>query len=669
LAIPRVCCAVLLLMLGCSTASAADVVLQAGASCRSASCHAGIAAGGINHVDTDNGSSCTVCHAPTTPTSHEFQFAETGAALCTRCHEGLLDGSSVQPLAALGLCTTCHRMHRAEHPNQLQASADTLCPSCHLKTGSREGRIAHLPAAQGQCLMCHDPHSSNNPKQLVEPVPELCFQCHDKEQRDEDGTRLPAVKPLFEGNLNKHPSFARGQCLLCHEAHDSENYRLQKEPYPEGMYAKFTPETYFCVNCHGLKTFTEPRTLTETQFRNGNLNLHFRHVDKEKGRSCSACHHHHASDRDSLITHRVEFGNRYIEIMEFSRTETGGSCSPSCHKTMRYDRVEPVENALLVTQRTGVDATPEELKQSPEPLDGAAIFEKRCVGCHGIGAAGKVGPNIVGASADRIRGALQSNPMMWVLRSLSNREVEAVAQFLARGPVFSLRTEHAEALDGHTLFETICAGCHGLDAKGAYAPEIRGKSSEQIKEAIGRVPEMSVLVALTESEIEEIADVLPSRPELATTLPAGQAPTTGTDAEALFATRCAGCHGPGAGGGLNGLAPRIVGAPADLIRDAISRVDMMSPLASLTDAEIMGLSAHLERLAIDRGGLGERLFGERCAACHGAEAHGGLAGLAPDINGASSERIQQAIQRVPMMAPLGTLAAEDIEAVARYLTE
>lgn len=658
----------------CADAVWAAVVLEPGASCMNSSCHTDNATVGNNHLMTGQGKSCGICHTAADPAKHEFQFTASGGELCTRCHAPLLNAEYKHVPAALGLCTTCHKIHRAEHAKQLQSAPETLCKTCHVQIAPPDAKTLHEPASQGRCADCHDPHSSNSTKQLHSPVPELCFGCHDQQQPHDDGTLLPAVKPLFDdATLNKHPAFSRGQCLLCHEPHDSENYRLQKDPYPESLYARFSAETYFCVNCHGLKTFTEARTLTETGFRNGNLNLHHRHVNKAKGRSCRACHHHHASDRDALVTGEVSFGDRYIEIADFSKTESGGSCSPSCHKAMRYDRIQPVDNRLLVSERIGTDATPEELQRDPSPIDGAAVYEKRCVGCHGIGAAGKVGPEILGATAERINSALATVPMMWVLSSLMSAEIDAVAAFLSSGQIFSFQSTD---VDGNTLFATICAGCHGMDAKGAFAPEIRGVSSEKIKQAIAKVPEMKVLAALSTSEIQAVADALPKRSDpIPPPVPAPTKPGE-LDGEQLFATRCAACHGVDATGGLNGLAPSIVGiATVVKIKEAIGRVALMAPLASLHDDEIGALGTFLtgsadltaQTVAKPDIELGKSIFTARCAACHGNDAMGGLSGMAPEINGASAERIRQAVSEVPMMAPLASVTKEETEAIAAFL--
>lgn len=652
--------------------------IEPGASCINSSCHSDIADRGKSHLMAAQGQSCNVCHTAPDPVQHEFQFAAPGGELCMRCHAPIVAGPNKHVPAAAGLCTTCHKLHRAEHPKQLGSPLQTLCTTCHNQLLIPGARTAHLPAAQGQCIMCHDPHSSNSNRQLKEPVPDLCFNCHDQQQQDADGSILPAVAPQYDAeSLNKHPAFARGQCLLCHDPHDSENYRLQREPYPESLYTSFSTGKYFCVHCHGTKTITEPRTLSATEFRNGNLNLHYRHVNRAKGRSCGACHHHHASERDGLIIDKIPFGDRYIEIKLFEKTDTGGRCGPSCHRIMVYDRIIPANNGLMVTARTGVDASPEELRQEPIPIDGAAVYEKRCVGCHGVNAGGKIGPAIRGASADEIKQALEELPMMWALSSLGAAEIQAVADFLStqRGAPAPSASGNAVVVDSTTQFATICAACHGADAKGGLsgmAPAITGASSQIIEQAIAKVPFMRDLSALSAAEIQAIADHL-AEDSGASSVTAGGAAVT--DGKTLFATRCAPCHGADANGLLG---PAINGVSVEMIEQAISAVPMMKVLSALSPAEIQAAADYLSITATASSKIaeaevltdaidGQAMFAERCSACHGADATGGLGGMAPGIAGASSGEIEDAIGRVPMMQGVASLTENEIEAVSRAL--
>lgn len=675
---PQIYTFILFLLTGIafSVSGHAQISLEPGASCTDSACHAGIGEGGNNHVLSAQGANCQLCHKPADPTSHRFQPAMPGGETCKQCHAPIIANEHKHVPAAAGMCTTCHRIHRADHPKQLRRAPENLCTTCHSQTVSNEAFSRHLPAVQGECGSCHDPHSSEHNKQLLSAVPELCFGCHDKPQVDEDGSVIPSIEPEFlDDSLNKHPSFARGQCLLCHDPHDSENYRLQRGDYPESFYVQFPEDGHFCSNCHGTKAFTAARTIVDTEFRNGNLNLHYRHVNREKGRNCRACHHHHASDRDALIAHKIPFGKRNIEIMEFAKTDTGGTCSVTCHQTVSYDRLVPVFNDMAVTPRTGTDASIEELLRPVEPPDGAAIYNKRCIGCHGFDAGGNVGPAISGASEDMINEALTSEPMMWVLRALMSDEIKAVAEYLESSNLASASALTGdggkEFLDGKTYFTSICAACHSADARGGLfgiTPDIIGVSRDKIVAAIKKVPMMEALAALGETELQSIADYLSS--SVFTNPPVdNEAPSI--RGEKFYQARCSACHGIDAEGGLSGTAPAVTDLPLERIQDAIAKVPMMAGLATLNATEIQAIADFLHRIPAATPPVmesdGKTLFVARCAACHGDDASGGLGGMAPGINGASIEKIQEGIEVIPMMQQLDTLTNSELIDIAQFL--
>ena len=74
-----------------------------------------------------------------------------------------------------------------------------------------------------------------------------------------------------------------------------------------------------------------------TMFRNGERNLHFVHVNKEKGRNCSLCHDVHAAKNAQLIDTTVKFG-RWDMPLNYIATDDGGTCATGCHKELSYSR-------------------------------------------------------------------------------------------------------------------------------------------------------------------------------------------------------------------------------------------------------------------------------------------------------------------------------------------
>lgn len=295
-----------------------------------------------------------------------------GSCVTSSCHDGITAKANVHiPAAAGDECAICHEMtEEGKHRFALAAKGSELCFTCH-DEDEFAGKTTHGPVGEGLCTKCHNPHASDHDGFLRAATPDLCFSCHNRTLKDAKGQRLPSPKRTFQDQAMKlHPPFKEGECLACHLPHVSDNRRLLVENYPQSIYVNFSTEKYVCFMCHDDEAFTEPRTTAATNFRNGNLNLHYRHVNRKKGRSCKSCHHHHGAANEALIRGQVPFGKRGIVISEFSRTKTGGSCSPMCHITVSYDRFDPVLNKMKVTPRRGTDATLEELKKAREGQSG-----------------------------------------------------------------------------------------------------------------------------------------------------------------------------------------------------------------------------------------------------------------------------------------------------------
>jgi predicted CXXCH cytochrome family protein len=350
-----------------AVAAAEEIALNPGESCITSTCHADKAKKQYVHTIAANGGNCIICHRAPDLSRHQFKIWLEGGELCAQCHGVKADKKFKHEPVAVGLCTFCHDPHQSDNPRQLKFPPDSrLCFNCHEKN-KFEGKVVHGPVTEGQCLDCHDPHTSDHDFQLKAALPDLCFGCHDKNLKDPKGKGLPAPKRTFDDKeLSQHLPFAIGQCIICHLPHTGPNYRLLRGAYPESFYTKYSEDKYICLTCHNKKAFNEPRTLTETAFRNGNLNLHYRHVNRDKGRTCRACHHHHGAKNPKLIREAVPFGSRIISIKDFELTETGGQCGPTCHPKVRYDRYEPVQNTLKVTVREGADAAPEMLQRAKE---------------------------------------------------------------------------------------------------------------------------------------------------------------------------------------------------------------------------------------------------------------------------------------------------------------
>ncbi|MEJ2244791.1 MAG: cytochrome c3 family protein [Acidobacteriota bacterium] len=140
-----------------------------------------------------------------------------------------------------------------------------------------------------------------------------------------------------------HKPVVDRECGDCHEPHGSDYYRLLVKRYPPEFYAPFDISNYdLCFSCHREDIVLIEETENLTDFRNGETNLHYLHVNMpERGRTCRSCHATHASNEPKHLRKQVPFGGWGIPIL-LEKTETGGGCSPGCHDARAYDRIKPV---------------------------------------------------------------------------------------------------------------------------------------------------------------------------------------------------------------------------------------------------------------------------------------------------------------------------------------
>lgn len=292
---------------------------------------------------------CTVCHNPH-ESSFPFRTEKKGNDLCLMCHtdkaETLLAKKYTHP-PVKERCTNCHSPHGTPHEFQLKAAVPALCFGCHKDKEQYVAavRTKHEALSLGKsCVNCHDPHVADLPKQLAAAPMDLCFKCHDKELDTPTG-KIINMKKWVEENPIWHGPIKQKDCAACHNPHGSDNFRILKKFFPREFYTSFEVEKYaLCFNCHEQTLVLDPQTTTLTGFRNGDANLHFKHVNKmEKGRTCRACHELHASKRPKRMREGVPFGAWEIPI-NYEKTKTGGRCAPGCHVPRGYDRDRAVVN-------------------------------------------------------------------------------------------------------------------------------------------------------------------------------------------------------------------------------------------------------------------------------------------------------------------------------------
>jgi predicted CXXCH cytochrome family protein len=108
----------------------------------------------------------------------------------------------------------------AASPARLRLPPKKLCIQCHRHVSSAEVSAKslwlHSPAAKGDCLACHDPHQSNNRYRLLDKPRTICIPCH----------KDPKIIELAAHN-------EPGECLTCHNPHLGKNRKLLTKDYKE----------------------------------------------------------------------------------------------------------------------------------------------------------------------------------------------------------------------------------------------------------------------------------------------------------------------------------------------------------------------------------------------------------------------------------------------------
>jgi predicted CXXCH cytochrome family protein len=274
---------------------------------------------------------CTACHNP-----HESDIkpllVKQAPDLCFDCHgdiQDVLKKKDVHPAIDAG-CTTCHNPHGSAHPKLLSDEGQALCFQCHdtIAETVQKAAVPHaaLTSANG-CTSCHSPHASDNEKLLLNPQKQTCLSCH---------------KNVVTKNMTQlHGPINDGKCTACHVPHGGQYRKLLMQDFPQDPYVPYTDTAFaLCFSCHNRDLLQYPDTSFATNFRDGDRNLHYLHVNRQKGRSCRMCHAIHGSAGPKLVAESVAFGKWNLPL-KFVKTETGGGCSPGCHRPAAYDRKRP----------------------------------------------------------------------------------------------------------------------------------------------------------------------------------------------------------------------------------------------------------------------------------------------------------------------------------------
>lgn len=305
---------------------------------------------------------CTQCHNylkgnHPNDQGHEYELSAKVPDLCSGCHDVMSGTKSQHSPAKDGDCLGCHDPHSSDLRNLLQSDmGKPTCLRCHDVAG--KDMIVHGPVKKNDCASCHEPHSSKFSKLLRKEEDKLCLSCHNKAISSPNRTIEDISKKVTSKMV--HDPVSSG-CTGCHTPHVSKNKAL--------MNSDFNTDTYvfekgkigtLCFTCHSDDILQKDKA-SSSGFKNGEQNLHFIHVSREKSRNCMICHDVHGSDGPHLIKSTTRYGKWALPI-NYSATANGGTCQSGCHAQLSYDRKAPV----LATKEPVAEA-----KDKSKPVDKA----------------------------------------------------------------------------------------------------------------------------------------------------------------------------------------------------------------------------------------------------------------------------------------------------------
>ena len=245
------------------------------------------------------------------------------------CHSRIMEEKKFPHLPVReGKCALCHKPSGKKHPRfKKEAFIFTdngksgLCNECHSRKDSM--KFVHGPVAKGDCLLCHDVHQSDNKAQLKVPLDQLCYLCH--------------PKPTFD-RIFPHAPISGGNCTGCHDPHQSDvKYMLKGDKsilcFLCHQQTKFTGTSAHkpvaegkCDDCHTTHGTNLPHLLKQNFPEPFYLPF-----EKSNYALCFSCHNNQLADEQRTDT-LTNFRNGYINLhfIHVNKAGKGRSCK-TCH--------------------------------------------------------------------------------------------------------------------------------------------------------------------------------------------------------------------------------------------------------------------------------------------------------------------------------------------------
>ncbi len=290
---------------------------------------------------------CGVCHVNNDDRNPGPIRQESVNENCYSCHEDTRDVMTRKfkhmREGGIQYCTDCHNSHNSVEKGLLVEELGALCLRCHagIQTQLAKSKVQHDAVTKGKkCTNCHNPHASDVDRLLIALPFDLCVRCHSRDGMvSSDGKTMTNFKTLLAENRIWHAPIRAKDCSACHKTHAGDNFRLLVNEYPAAFYANYERKAYaLCYSCHNDRVVSSEETTTLTRFRDGSKNLHYVHVNRERGRTCRACHEVHAAKQDYRVRESVPYGRGGWELkVGYTKLPDGGACAKTCHDTRTYN--------------------------------------------------------------------------------------------------------------------------------------------------------------------------------------------------------------------------------------------------------------------------------------------------------------------------------------------
>ena len=340
-------------------------------------------------------------------------------------------------------------------------------------------------------------------------------------------------------------------------------------------------------------------------------------------------------------------------VMSYSWGFGDGASATGATPTHAYASVGLYTVTLTVTDNGGLTTVASTTANigvgTPPPpvIDGLALYNANCAGCHGAAPGTKAGRTTAQIQNSILTVSAMITP---ALQALTPDQIQAISAAIGGG------TPPPTPTDGKGLYDSYCSSCHGAGGSGGSGGGVKRESASSILEAIDDEREMAFLKgSLSSAQISLIANYLSG-----STTPPPPPPPGSTDGLTLYTSYCASCHGAAPG--------TKAGRTSAQISVAITNVNVMNTtsLRALTAAQINAITA-----AISSGTpppmptTGQGMYDMSCLSCHGVRGGGGSGG---NIRGDSASSIREAITDERLMRYLqGVYTQDQMRKIASYI--